>query len=114
MGMVALMQVTGGAPDLPGAGALGLRSLLATAVVIALLAAAAWALRATAASRRSRQSMIVESAVSLGDKRSLAIVTVEGRRLLLGLAPGNVSLVTELRAPFNEALASSLETGGQA
>jgi flagellar biogenesis protein FliO len=31
--------------------------------------------------------MSVETALSLGERRSLVVVTVENRRLLLGLAP---------------------------
>ena len=38
----------------------------------------------------------VESAISLGERRSLVIVSVEGRRLLLGLTSTQVSLITEL------------------
>jgi flagellar biogenesis protein FliO len=34
--------------------------------------------------------------VPLGERRSLVIVAVEGRRLLLGLTPGQISMVTEL------------------
>jgi len=77
--------------------------------VLALLAATVWALRATAASRRARQGLAVESALSLGDKRSLVIVVIEGRRLLVGVAPGGVSLITELHPPFGDALAQSLQ-----
>jgi flagellar biogenesis protein FliO len=40
----------------------------------------------------------VETAIPLGERRSLVIVSVEGRRLLLGLTSTNISLVTELRA----------------
>jgi flagellar biogenesis protein FliO len=36
--------------------------------------------------------------VPLGERRSLVVVSVEGRRLLLGLTPAQVSLVTELAA----------------
>ena len=35
----------------------------------------------------------------LGERRSLVIVSVEGRRLLLGLTPGQISMVTELGTP---------------
>ena len=43
--------------------------------------------------------------VPLGDRRSLVIVSVEGRRLLLGLTPAQVSLVTELAPPtFQQAV----------
>jgi len=89
------------------------RTMGALAVVLALLAALAWLLRRQQAIRRAGQGMGVESAISLGDRRSLAIVTVEGRRLLLGLAPNNVTLVTELRAlpTFDDAISQA--TSGQ-
>jgi flagellar biogenesis protein FliO len=41
----------------------------------------------------------VETAVALGERRSLVIVSVEGRRLLLGLTPTTMQLVTELQTP---------------
>jgi flagellar biogenesis protein FliO len=52
----------------------------------------------------------VETAVSLGDRRSLVIVSVEGRRLLLGLTPGQIALVTELGHSFPQTLNASLQT----
>jgi flagellar biosynthetic protein FliO len=90
--------------------AVGPRWVAAMALVLLLLAGAAWALRALSA-RRAPQALAVESAVSLGDRRSLVIVTVEGRRLLLGVAPNGVSLVTELQPPFAAALHGSLQEG---
>jgi flagellar protein FliO/FliZ len=93
----------------PASLAFSLRPWLALGFVLALLAATVWALRASAAGRRAGQGLAVESALSLGDKRSLVIVKVEGRRLLVGVAPGGVSLVTELHAPFGDALAQSLQ-----
>jgi flagellar protein FliO/FliZ len=85
------------------------RTMGALAVVLALLVGLAWLLRRQQAIRRTGKGMGIESAISLGDRRSLAIVTVEGRRLLVGLAPNNVTLVTEL-APlptFDEAVAQA-------
>jgi flagellar protein FliO/FliZ len=111
--VLALQQATDALPD-PASLAFGLRPWLALVLVLALLAATVWVLRATAATRRSRQALAVESALSLGEKRSLVIVSVEGRRLLVGVAPGGVSLVTELHAPFTEALAQSMQAGEQA
>lgn len=102
--VLALMQATDAAPDPASFGALGLRSFLALAVVGALLAGAVWALRRAGDVRRGRQALSIESALSLGDKRSLVIVAVEGRRLLVGVAPHGVSLVTELHAGFQETL----------
>lgn len=80
-------------------------------VVLALLALCAWVLKRTVAARRAAGSMHVETALSLGERRSLVIVTVEGRRLLLGTAPNYVSLVTELgAASFDKALATAAGT----
>lgn len=75
-----------------------LRMFGAFAVVIALLAGTLWLLKRGAGVRRNTKGFAIEAALPLGDRRSLAIVTVEGRRLLLGLAPNHVSLVTELSA----------------
>lgn len=109
--MVLLMQLGTTGPDPTAAGTLGVRSLAATLVVLAVLAAAAWALRKTAATRRAGQAVAVESAVSLGERRSLVIVSVEGRRLLLGVSPHTVTLVTELGKGFSEVLAEAAPTG---
>jgi flagellar biosynthetic protein FliO len=71
--------------------------LVAVTIVLALVAGAAYALRSGAFGRRSGSgAIVVETAVTLGERRSLVIVTVEGRRLLLGLTPSSMSLVTEL------------------
>jgi flagellar protein FliO/FliZ len=110
MPIVALIQAADGAVDPTAFGTLGLRSFLALVVVGALLAATVWGLRRMTGARRSRQLLTVESALSLGDKRSLVVVAVEGRRLLVGVAPGGVSLVTELQQGFASTLAASLDT----
>jgi flagellar protein FliO/FliZ len=74
------------------------RSFASLVFVIGLLLFLVWALRRgmfrTAGGARA--SIVVETAVSLGERRSVVIVSVEGRRLLLGLATGGVSLLTEL------------------
>lgn len=74
------------------------RSLVAIVVVFALLGALAWAARRGRLSFFTRQPahVRVEATVPLGDRRSLMVVAIEGRRLLLGLTPVQVSLVTEL------------------
>ena len=85
------------------------RSLFAIVVVFGLLGALAWAARRGRLGFLARQPshVKVEATVPLGDRRSLMVVAVEGRRLLLGLTPAQVSLVTELAAtpPFAAALA---------
>jgi len=80
----------------------------ALGIVIVLLLGAAWALRRSAPFRRSAKSVSVETAVSLGERRSLVIVSVEGKRLLLGLTPMQVSLVAELAPGFPDALDARL------
>lgn len=107
--MLGLAQTVDAVPDPASLSSLGWRPWIAMAFVLALLGGAVWLLRATATARRSRHGLAVESALSLGEKRSLVVVTVEGRRLLVGVAPGSVSLVAELHAPFSAALATSLE-----
>jgi flagellar protein FliO/FliZ len=73
-------------------------SLLAIFIVLALVAVLSWlARRGTFAGIQSRNRIVVvETAVPLGERRSLVVVSVEGRRLLLGVTPGQVALVTEL------------------
>ena len=72
------------------------RVLFALVVVLGLLGGLAWMLKRGVLTRRGTGSLAIETALALGERRSLVVVTVEGRRLLLGLAPHNVSLVTEL------------------
>jgi flagellar protein FliO/FliZ len=74
------------------------RTMLGLAVVLGLLVGLAWLLRRGVLLKRSSGALGIETALPLGDRRSLVIVTVEGRRLLVGLSPNQVSLVTELQA----------------
>lgn len=77
-----------------------LQALTATVAVLGLLGLTLWALRrGLARPRGAGARMHVEGSLSLGERRSLVVVDVEGRRLLLGVAPGHVGLVAELRAP---------------
>lgn len=91
------------------------RMFVGLAVVLALLAALAWFLRRSVLVKRTTGGLGVESALALGDRRSLVIVTVEGRRLLVGLAPNHVSLVTELGAApsFDAAVSQALAKAPQ-
>jgi flagellar protein FliO/FliZ len=76
-----------------------LRSLLAILVVFGLLALLAWLVRRggfDTLGRKGPRLIAVETAVALGDRRQLVIVSVEGRRLLLGLTTAQVTLLTEL------------------
>ena len=89
------------------------RMLGALAVVLALVGGLAWLLRRGALVKRRASGIGIESAIALGERRSLVIVAVEGRRLLLGLAPGSIALVTELQArPFEQALEQASRPAG--
>jgi flagellar protein FliO/FliZ len=77
------------------------RGLFAVMVVFGLLGLLAWLAKRGmlgGLSRQGRGAIKVETAITLGERRSLAIVTVEGRRLLVGMTPMQVSLLTELAA----------------
>ena len=79
---------------------LGLQSFAAVLIVLGLVAALAWFARRGAFQglRPGAKTMSIETAMPLGERRSLVIVAVEGRRLLLGLTPTTVALVAELAA----------------
>lgn len=106
--VVALSQaesLAGGGPSISG------QAFLSVFVVLALLAGAAWALKRTNTLRRGALPIVVETAVPLGERRTLVVVSVEGRRLLLGMTPQNIALVTELNAAppaFGDRLDASL------
>ena len=78
---------------------LGVQSLMAVLVVLGLVGALAWLARRGAfnALRKGPRAVVVETAVPLGERRSLVIVSVEGRRLLLGMTPAQISMVAELK-----------------
>ncbi|MEO7275955.1 MAG: flagellar biosynthetic protein FliO [Vicinamibacterales bacterium] len=78
-----------------------LRAIAGLVIVLGLLVTLAWLARKgklRLPGARGRALITVESAVPLGERRSLIVVSVEGRRLLLGCTPAQVSLVTELSA----------------
>jgi flagellar biosynthetic protein FliO len=76
------------------------RGIVTTVFVLGLLGVLAWMLRRGTlrlGPTRAGQIVKVETAVSLGERRSVVVIAVEGRRLLLGLTPTNVGLLTELK-----------------
>lgn len=87
-----------------------LRSLFAIVAVFGLLGVLAWAVKRGRLGPLQRRGglLAIEATVPLGERRALMVVAVEGRRLLLGLTPAQVTLVTELRpappAKFDAAL----------
>jgi flagellar biogenesis protein FliO len=86
-----------------------MNGFLAMAIVLGVVGALAYLVRSAPMAKfiangplakfmAKNRPVAVEIAIPLGERRSLVIVTVEGRRLLLGMTPTTVSLVTELRA----------------
>ncbi len=76
-----------------------LRTVVSLGAVLALLAVFVWALRRGSLKLSSfapRGTIAIETAMSLGDRRSLAIIGVEGHRLLIGLTPTTISVLTDL------------------
>ena len=106
--LLAQAQAPGALPepgwtDGPGV----VRTLLSLVVVLGLMGGCVWLIRRGGLQGgRGPRAVQVETAVPLGDRRQLVIVAVEGRRLLLGVTPMQVSLVTELAAggSFSQAL----------
>jgi flagellar protein FliO/FliZ len=112
-----IAQTTPDTSAVPGlSGGEVLRGLMAVFVVFGLLALLAWAGKRgwlAGLPRQGKSAMKVETALPLGERRSLMIVSVEGRRLLIGLTPMQVSLVTELsaaRESFDDTLARSVSS----
>jgi flagellar biosynthetic protein FliO len=89
------------------------RGIVATVFVLGLLGVLAWMLRRGTlrlGPSRAGQLVTVETAVSLGERRSVVVIAVEGRRLLLGLSPTNVGLLTELQPASSGSFSSALES----
>jgi flagellar biogenesis protein FliO len=75
------------------------RAIGSLVAVLGLLGVFVWALRRGSlklSSLAPKGTIAIETATSLGDRRSLAIVGVEGRRLLIGLTPTTISLLSDL------------------
>ena len=76
---------------------IGIESYLAVVLVLALVGGLAYVARRGAFGALNKRGPVsVETAVPLGERRSLVIVAVEGRWLLLGLSPSHVSMLVEL------------------
>ena len=76
-----------------------LRTALSLVAVLALLGGFVWLLKRGSIKLSGfapKGTIHIESATALGDRRQLAIVTVEGRRVLVGMTPTTISLITEL------------------
>ena len=119
--VVAWLSLTQGwtFPRVTAASALMLLIVLGPPAVFGLLALCVWLVRRggfDTLGRRGPRLVNVETAVALGDRRQLVIVSVEGRRLLLGLTTAQVTLLTELEsgASFDAALDAQVSAAGAA
>ena len=75
------------------------RAIGSLVAVLGLLGLFVWALRRGSlklSSLAPKGTIAIETAMSLGERRSIAIVGVEGRRLLIGLTPTTISVLTDL------------------
>ena len=73
------------------------RSSVSLALVSGVVWVFVWAVRRGGLGRKGALPAIsIETATAIGERRSLVIVAVEGRRLLLGLTPGSISMLTDL------------------
>jgi flagellar biogenesis protein FliO len=78
---------------------LTVRALGSLIAVLGLLGLFVYALRRGSlklSSLAPKGTIAIETAMSLGERRSIAIVGVEGRRLLIGLTPTTISLLSDL------------------
>lgn len=93
-----------------------LRTVGSLAAVLGLLALFVWALRRGAirlSALAPKGGIAIETATSLGDRRSIAIVGVEGRRFLVGLTPTTISFLSDLTPPgYGRAMSSSADQAG--
>jgi flagellar protein FliO/FliZ len=75
-----------------------LQLTLALLVVVACILAAAWLLQTVRRAHVGRRTPIhIEASVSLGSRERAVLVEVAGQWLLLGVAPGRVSTLAELK-----------------
>jgi flagellar biogenesis protein FliO len=75
------------------------RAIGSLVAVLGLLGLFVWVLRRGSlklSSLAPKGTIAIETAMSLGERRSIAIVGVDGRRLLIGLTPTTISFLSDL------------------
>jgi len=78
-------------------------AVLALVLVIGLIFGLAWLLRRLPGTGlRADASVRVIAGISLGGKERAVVVDINGNQLLLGVAPGAVSLLHALETPLPE------------
>ncbi|MGR8918585.1 MAG: flagellar biosynthetic protein FliO [Gammaproteobacteria bacterium] len=107
------------APE-PLASGQALRVLIGLGLVLALIAAASWAVRRVhGIGPRSGGHIRVVEGLSVGTREKLLLVEVDGERVLLGMCPGRIQTLATLgagtvepsspAAAFDQALAASVQ-----
>lgn len=98
------------AASLPSSGISSMGQVtVALVIVLAVLFAAAWAMRQFKLFNRAGQGVLeVVQGINLGPKERAVLIKVNERRLLLGVAPGCVNLLLEL--PADEDAATDKQT----
>lgn len=93
--LASLPSLAAAAPEVLGASQL-LRAALSLALVLGMIVLCAWLLRRFGGPRlATSQRLQVLASVPLGQRERLALVDVDGERLLIGVAPGRVELLRD-------------------
>ncbi|WP_293264130.1 flagellar biosynthetic protein FliO [Neptunomonas sp.] len=97
-----------------------IQMLLGLALVIAVIFALAWVLRRVSNLQQTHQKMKVVSSLSLGTRERAVLIEVGDKQLLLGVSPGNVTLlqsfsekvlVSSSEGEFAKKLKQSIDAG---
>ncbi len=85
--------------------------LFGLAVVVALIYGLSWVLKKYSRLPGSHQvDMKILGGISLGTRERAVLVQVEGKKILLGVAPGRVNVLHQFDdKPFDQTLATAME-----
>ena len=85
--------------------------LFGLAIVVSLIYGLSWVLKKYSSLPGSNQvDMKILGGVSLGTRERAVLIQVEGKKILLGVAPGRVNLLHQFDSkPFEQVLAAATE-----
>ena len=112
--MRSLLETPVAAPHSLGFGAMLLRLCGALALVILLILALAWLTRRAGWARPQAQDaplLRIMQSQTLGQRERVVLLEVQDRWLLLGVSPGNVTLLSEIARQRDAAEARALPAG---